>query len=93
VNLSAIKSIELLHAAMLGLRAISDIAKSNLSRLSRLDAQDALQAIASIVETLNAGWKGDLEVGAIREAIDRLRASLAQNDAAANAELDRKFPA
>lgn len=85
----ATRSLDLLQAAMHGLRVIADIARSGLDRI---DASTALRAIRSIVESIAAGWRGDLEPAAIRETIEQLRISLAANDAAADAAIDRKFP-
>ena len=85
----ATRSLDLLRVAMHGLRTIGDLARDGLARI---DAAAALQAIVAIVESVKAGWRGELEAKAIQEAIDQLRANLARNDRAADAAIDRKFP-
>lgn len=86
----AARSIDLLRVALHGLRTIGDLAHDGLGQI---DAAAALRAIVQIVESLKSGWRGEVEAKAIQEAIDQLRANLVSNDRAADAALDRKFPA
>lgn len=74
---------------MHGIEVIADIAKTGLERI---EARGALEAIVAIIDSLNAGWKGEIEVGAIRASIDKLRLRLHQHDLDADAALERKFP-
>lgn len=86
---TALKSLDMLNAAIHGLEAIGDIARIGIKRI---DAQPALQAIIEVIESIGDGFRGKLDASTVTQSIAKLRASLASNDAAIESELDKKFP-
>jgi hypothetical protein len=91
------KALDVAGHGLQALETIGDLARGGLSAQGfsddRLDkATDALHTIVSIVSAIRGGLEGTVSLEQIDAEIKKVASSLADNDAAAQGDLDAKFP-
>lgn len=90
---TATKSLDMLAAALHGLDTIAELARVGyVSSRGTNRAIEILGLIGTVVDRLKDGFDGKLDAKTIHDNFLELRTNLLMNDAAADSELDKKFP-
>jgi hypothetical protein len=87
----ATRSLDLLSTALHGLDAVSELAKGGAGGTGER-AISILKVIEAVVDTIKRGFDGEVTAAAVHDELLKIRTALLTNDAAADAELDKKFP-
>lgn len=90
----------LVGAAKQALAVIDDVADTGIALAVSVGAPhhatSALRVISTITKAVQAGFEREIApaevLESIEKAVETMRSSIADNDAAANAEVDAKFP-
>jgi len=86
------RSLDMFAAALHGLDTIAELAHAG-ERTSRGNhAIEMLKLIGTVVDRLKEGFAGKLEASVIHGNLLKIRADLLENNRAADAALDKKFP-
>lgn len=80
-------------AAVDAIESVTKIARQTLDQKpGKLEAVlSVLSAIAAVGETVAAGIRGEVSVEMVQDALTEMRATVSQNDLAADTSLDAKF--